>query len=528
MGSLRFIAAFLLILCITGCDSVLAGDSIIVSSIGDARSLLPILASDSASGDICGLIYNGLVKYDKDINIVGDLAENWEIQEGGLVIVFHLRKGVLWHDGTPFTAKDVEFTYKKLTDPAVKTPYGGDFERIKSLEVIADYTIKVTYKEVFAPSLASWGMGIMPKHLLENEDLNNTKYSRNPIGTGPYKFKRWLTADRIELVANDKYFEGRPHIDKYIYRVIPDQATIFLELETEGVDYAGLTPLQYQRQTDTTFFKNRYQKFRYPSFGYTYLGYNLNNPKFKDKMVRKAISYAINKKELIDGVLLGCGVISTGPFPEASWAYNEIITPLPFDPEKAKDLLKEAGFADTNGDGWLEKDGAPFEFEIITNQGNNERKLTAEIIQRRLKEAGINVKIKIIEWSVFITEFINKKNFEAVILGWSLSRDPDCYDIWHSSKTREGEFNFIGYSNPEVDELLVKGRGTFDLEERKKAYRRIHEVLYEDEACTFLYSPDALPVVHKRFHGIEPSPIGIGHNFIKWYVPRDEQKYITK
>lgn len=501
------------------------GDAIVVASIGDANTLVPILASDSASQDICGLVFNGLVKYDKDINLVGDLAERWEIKEDGLVIIFHLRKNVRWHDGYPFTAHDVEFTYKKLIDPNVRTPYSGDFERVKSLEVLDDYTVKVKYKEPFSPGLSSWGMWIMPKHILENEDLSNTKFSRAPIGTGPYKFKEWKTGEKIVLVTNQDYFEGRPYIDRYIYRIIPDQATIFLELQTQGVDEVGLTPLQYSRQTDTAFFKRHYRKYRYPAFGYTYLGFNLKDPKFKDKKVRLAIDYAIDKEEIIKGVLMGLGRVSTGPFPPESWAYNKDILSIPYDPKKAKELLREAGWEDTNGDGWLDKEGKRFEFTLITNQGNDPRKMSAEIIQRRLKEIGIDMKIRIIEWGTFLTEFIDKRRFEAIILGWGLSRDPDAFDIWHSSKQKEGEFNFIGYDNKEVDRLLEEGRRVFDQEKRKEIYHKVHQLIFDDHPYVFLYVPDALPIVHARFKGIEPAPLGIGYNFIKWYVPKEEQKY---
>ena len=241
------------------------GDAIVTASIGDASTLVPILASDSSSQDICGLVFNGLIRYDKNLNLEGELAESWEIEENGLVIIFHLRKNVRWHDGRPFTARDVEFTHRKLIDPNVKTPYSGDFERVKSLEILDDHTVKVTYKEPFSPGLSSWGMWIMPQHILEKEDLSNTKFSRNPIGTGPYKFKEWKTGEKIVLVSNRDYYEGRPYINRYIYRIIPDQATTFLELQTEGVDEVGLTPLQYDRQTDTPFFKKYYRKYRYAS-----------------------------------------------------------------------------------------------------------------------------------------------------------------------------------------------------------------------------------------------------------------------
>ena len=501
------------------------GDALVRGSIGEPRTLVPVLASDSASGSICGLVFNGLVKYDKDLKLTGDLAEQWEISEDGLEITFYLRKGVRWHDGEPFTARDVEFTYKSLIDPDVRTPYSGDFEMVKELRVIDDYTLKVVYKEPFSPGLSSWGMNIMPRHLLEGKDLNNTKFARHPVGTGPYKFNIWKTGERVELLSNHDYFEARPCIDRYIYRIIPDQATLFLELRAEGVDYASLTPLQFKRQTQTRFFKENFQKFNFPSFGYTYLGYNLCDPRFQDLKVRQAINYAVDKEEIIRGVLLGLGRVSTGPFIPESWAYNKKVEAMEYDPGKARMLLKEAGWQDRDGDGILEKDGVKFSFTIITNQGNEQRRMTAEIMQRRLKEVGIEVRIKIIEWSAFVSEFIDKRRFDAVLLGWGLGQDPDMYDIWHSSKTKEGEFNFVGYSNDEVDRLLIDGRRTFEQRERSRIYHRVHEILYEEQPYLFLYVADALPILHARFKGIEVGVAGIGHNFIEWHVPRDEQRY---
>ncbi|MBU1913190.1 MAG: peptide-binding protein [Candidatus Omnitrophica bacterium] len=349
------------------------GDTIVAGSIGEPRTFVPILASDSSSGTICSLIFNGLVKYDKDLNLTGDLAEKWEVSQDGLEITFYLRKGVKWHDGEPFTSKDVEFTYKGLINPGVRTPYGGDFLMVKNLEVVDDYTLKVYYKEPFSPGLASWGMNIMPAHLLEKEDLNTTKFARNPIGTGPYKFKLWKTGERVELVSNHDYFEGRPYIDRYIYRIIPDTATLFLELRAQAVDYSSLTPIQFRRQTETKFFEKNFQKFNFPSFGYTYMGYNLKDPKFRDVKVRAAINYAINKEEIIRGVLLGLGRVSTGPFIPESWAYNKDVKPLEYNPGKAREILKEAGWEDKDGDGILEKDGMKFSFTVITNQGNDEK-----------------------------------------------------------------------------------------------------------------------------------------------------------
>jgi peptide/nickel transport system substrate-binding protein len=244
-----------------------------------------------------------------------------------------------------------------------------------------------------------------------------------------------------------------------------------------------------------------------------------------DKRVRLALNYAVDKSEIIRMVLLGLGRPSSGPFVPESWAYNKDVEPASFDPLKAKELLKEAGWQDRDGDGWLDKDKEKFEFTIITNQGNEERAKVAQIIQRRLKDIGISVKIKIVEWSVFLTEFIDKRNFEAVLLGWSLGREPDNYDMWHSSKTKDGEFNFIGYKNEEVDRLLIEARQTFDQEKRKACYRQIHRIIYQEQPYMFLYVPDSLSALNNRFQGVKLEPIGIGYNFIDWWVPKDKQRY---
>jgi len=501
------------------------GDIIVRGDIGDASNLIPILASDSASHSIAGLIYNGLVKYDKDMNIVGDLAESWDISDDGLVITFHLRKGVKWHDGKPFTAKDVLYTYQVTVDPKTPTAYAGDFLKVKKAEVLDDYTFRVTYDKPFAPSLISWSSAVLPRHLLEGQDITKSSLARHPVGTGPYLFKEWLAGQKIVLVSNADYFEGRPYVDGHVTRIIPDMATMFLELRARNIDMMGLTPLQYTRQTENNLFRQSFDKYRYLAFAYTYLGYNLKHPFFADKRVRQAISYAINKEEIISGVLLGLGKPATGPYKPGTWAYNENVKTYSYNPQKARELLRAAGWTKTNNDGFLEKDGRPFTFELITNQGNETRQKCAEIIQRQLKEVGIDVKIRILEWAAFINDFISKRRFEAVILGWTIPLDPDAYDVWHSSKTAPEELNFISYKNPEVDALLEKARSTFEQKLRKKYYDRFQEILVEDQPYTFLYVPDELVIISKRFRGIEPAPIGLSHNFIKWYVPKDEQKY---
>lgn len=501
------------------------GDTLIEGIIGEPSILIPMLAGDSASHSVSGLIFNGLVKYGTDLSVVGDLAGSWDISHDGLVITFHLRRGVKWADGTEFTADDVMFGFKTITDEKTPTAYKEDFLQVKKAEVIDAYTFRATYEKPFAPALTSWGnLVVLPSHLLEGKDITKSELTRNPVGLGPYKLGKWTAGQELILDSYHDYFEGRPYIDRYMYRIIPDSATMFLELKAGGIDIMGLTPIQYTKQTDTNFFKTNFQKFRYPTFAYTHMAFNLKHPFFKDKRVRQAIAYGIDKGEIVDVALFGLGSPATGPYVPNTWPYNPDVKKYNHDPEKARQLLKEAGWEDTDGDRTLDKDGLPFKFTILTNMGNNLRKNTATIIQWRLAKIGIKVEIRALEWSAFINNFIDKKRFEAVLLGWNIGLDPDQYDIWHSSKTKEKEFNFISYNNPEVDALLEKGRRSFNIDERKKAYFRIQEILADELPYIFLYVPDATPIVHARFRGIKPSPIGISYNLPKWYAPKHLQK----
>jgi len=502
------------------------GDTIIEGTSGDANTLLPVLASDSASSEINGLVYSSLVRYDKDLKIEGELAESWEISADNLTITFHLRSGVTWHDGTPFTAEDVLFTYRLYIDPKTPTAYAEQYRQVATAQVLDPTTFRVSYRQPLAKALISWGeLSVLPRHLLEGEDVTKSPLARHPVGTGPFRFVEWKPGEKIVLEANPDYFEGRPYLDRVVYRIIPDESTMFLELQAGGLDTMGLNPIQYQTQTDSPAFKRQFVKYRYPAFAYTYLGYNLNRPLFQDKRVRQALSYAINKKEIIEGVLLGLGQESTGPYKPGTWPYNSAVKRYPYDPERARTLLAEAGWTDSDGDGILDKDGKPFAFTIVTNQGNDQRVKSGEIIQRRFREIGVDVKLRVIEWASFLNEFINPGNFDATILGWTVPIDPDGYNVWHSSKTGPRELNFVGFKNAEVDELLEKGRRTLETAERKKYYDRFQEILAEEQPYTFLYVPDALPVVASRFQGIEPAPAGITYNFIRWYVPKEAQKY---
>ncbi len=505
-------------------------NQLLISSIGDASYLNPILSQDSASSDINAFVFNGLIKYDRDLqNLVGDLAESWELKGGPEPeITFRLRRGVLWHDGKPFTAEDVKFTYDKIMDERTNTVRRSSYELVKEARVIDPYTFRVTYKQPFSPGLESWGIGIVPKHLLEKEDINTASFNRNPVGTGPFRFVEWVSDEKIVLSANPDYFEGRPGLDRIVYRIIPETALNEMEIMTGGVDYSGIYPYEYRRISRLPFLR----VYSQPSLGYTYIGYNLKNDLFKEKKVRQALTSAINREEIVHYILYGLGTVATGPFPNHLWYCNPHVKPLPYDPERAKRLLVEAGWKDTDGDGILDRNGRPFRFTLITNSGNEIRRDVGVLVQRQLREIGIQVNLELYEWSVFLTNFINARHFDACILGWSLSVDPDAYEIWHSSQIEKG-FNFISYSNPEVDRLWEEGRREYDLEKRRELYWRIHELIAEDQPYTFLYVPLGLSALRKKFVLVERDasgkevmrPIqlekaGLLYDIARWTVPR--------
>lgn len=255
------------------------GDTLVEGIIGEPSVLISMLAGDSASHAVSSLIFNGLVKYAPDLQLTGDLAESWDVSPDGLVITFHLRKGVRWTDGVEFTANDVMFGYKTIIDEKTPTAYKEDFLQVKKAEVLDKYTFRVTYEKPFAPALSSWGaLVVLPEHLLKDKDIMKEPFGRAPVGMGPYKLDKWIAGERVELQSNHDYFEGRPYIDRHVFRIIPDSATMFLEVKTGSIDFMGLTPIQYKRQTDTALFKEKFQKFRYPAFNYTFMGFNLKHP----------------------------------------------------------------------------------------------------------------------------------------------------------------------------------------------------------------------------------------------------------
>ncbi|HUF92325.1 MAG TPA: peptide-binding protein [Candidatus Limnocylindria bacterium] len=546
MRALRGVAAIGLLVVAAGCsgevesalDNVLPpasvtpayGDTYIDSLLGNISSMIPTITSDNASHEIGGLIYSGLVRYDKDLEPVGELAESWTFSPDCLDLTFRLRRGVTWHDGQPFTADDVVFTHQATVDPRTPSPYKSDFSEVERVEALDPYTVHVRYRQPYAKALVSWGQSVLPRHLLEpyvkaGKIREAPQNWQAPVGTGPYRFHDLKSGEKIVLVANQNYFEGRPNISRVVYRIIPSQATTFLELKAKAIDAANLTALQYKRQTEYRAFNRAYHKYRYPGSGYTYLGFNLKDKRFADKRVRHAFAHAIDKQQLIDGVILGLGRAATGPYKPGTWVYTDKVKPYPHDMARARALLAEAGWTTRNAAGILVRDGVPFTFELLTNQGNDERKKIAEIVQAALRELGVGVEIRVLEWAAFLKEHIKKRNFDAIVMGWGIGIDPDQYVVWHSSQSGPDLMNHISYASPEADEMLERGRASCVQSERIRYYHRLQEILAEDQPLIFLYFRDALNAVSSRVYGIDPGAAGIRYNFTDWFVPQPLHRY---
>lgn len=503
------------------------GDMLVSASIGEASNLIPWMASDSASHDIAGQLYEALLEYDENLNLRGAIAERWEVSPDNYEITFTLRHGLKWQDGKPLTSKDVLATFKTITDPKTLTPYSGDYLMVKEASAPDAYTFKVRYDRPFSPALSSWAaLNILPAHKLDDTPLiKDNPLVTTPLGSGPYLMQSWTRGSDVILKANPDYRKGEPYITHQRTRLITDQDAQFMELRAGRLDSMGLTPSQFTRLTSKPRFTSRYEKYRYLSNGYTYFAFNLKNPLFADKKVRQALSFATPREAIIRGVLLGQGEPITGPFKPGTWAYNNTLQPYPYDLARAKEMLAEAGWKDTNGDGILDKNGKPFRFTVTTNQGNDQRIKTAEILQYAFKQVGIDMKIQVQEWATLIENTINPRAYEAIVLGWTMSVEPDPYDIWHSSKTGPREFNFIGFNNPQADRLMVAARETFDQAARKKSLDQFQEILHDEQPYLFLYAPYSLIAVHKRVKGIVPMPAGIGYNSTEWYVPKEQQLY---
>lgn len=494
---------------------------VLLLHLGANPSVLnPILSTDSASSSVIDLVFSGLFRVNTQLNLEPDLAESYTISPDGKTYLFHLRQNVRWHDGHPFTASDVVFTFQKILDNKTNTVRRSDYviDGIPvTFEALDPHTVKATLPKPFAPFLSNMTMGIVPEHLLKNSDINTADFNRHPIGTGPFIFEKWESAQYVALHRFDGFYLKKPKLDKILMKIIPNDATALMAFEKGELDEVGVPAKdipRFEKRAGSTF-------YRYQTLNYTYLGFNLKTPLFSQLKVRQALAHAVDKQALVNSVLKGYGLPAELPCSPVSWAYPKNNTPLGYSPEKSRQLLQASGFVLNKKSGLFEKNGLPLEFTVLTNKGNLDREKTCEILQQYFLKVGVKMNIQVMEWSSLLKILQapqSPKKFDAVILGWSLGIDPDSYAIWHSKEYPQG-FNIIGYHNPTVDSLLEKGRKETHQEARRALYNRLYNTIAEDIPYLFLFYPEATVSVQNRVKGLsKPGPAGLMNKIEDVYI----------
>jgi len=501
------------------------GDWLIYHIGAEPGTLNPIVATDAYESVINGgNIYETLIERDNaTLELKPLLAESWEISEDKLTYTFKIRQGIKWHDGAPFTSADVVFSYKTIMDPKVDAPQlRSYYQEIRDVEAIDDYTVKFTYARPYFLALEfCGGMPIVPKHIFEKGDFNTNPAGRKPVGTGPFKFVKWTTGREVVLEKNPDYWGEKPHLNRIVFRIITDSSVALQVLKRQELDVASLTPIQWEKQTNSPDFEKHFDKFSYFTPNYSYIGWNSKRPFFADKRVRTALTHLVNRELILDKVMYGLGAIVTNPFYINSPEYDKSIEPIPYDPAAARKLLEEAGWVDHDNDGIRDKDGVKFSFEFLIPGGSETGEKIATILKEELDGIGIDMTIRKTEWAVFTTR-LNERNFDAVTLAWSMGIESDPYQIWSSTQAEAGS-NFIGFKNAETDKLIEEARKEFDRDKRIELYRQFSEIIHEEQPYTFLFCRKATVAVNKRFENVTVYPLGIEPT--EWYVPLPLQKY---
>lgn len=475
-------------------------------------------AGDMASEIFAVQVTDSLVQFDADLVLQPRLAESWQFSEDRKTVTFKLRRGVRWHDGEPVTAHDVVYTAQLVAEPTLENrSYGMQFAADQvTISALDDYTLEARYAEATPEVLESWRLPILPRHSASRDTvpgdgqphrLLEGEFVRHPIGCGPFRFVSFEPDREIVLEANDDYWDGRPAIDRLVFKIIPEERTAYQALLAGDIDVLSTSPDLWResRESDQA---ERLEAFVYYRLNVWQISWNQDgsNPFFDDPRVRKALLLALDRDEFNAAMMDGLGRPGATIYhPETVWAAPDV-KPLPYDPEQARRLLDEAGWVDRDGDGIREKDGRPFVFNHLTPA--SPFKLVDHMAaweQESWAKVGVSATIEKLEWRA-LQERRNTHRYEAASWSVAFSASPDLWDMLHSSARGEG-WNFGGLADTEVDRLVSEGRRTFDTESRRKIYHDLQRRLQELQpaACLFHFPS---PVLHdKRLQGITPSPM---------------------
>lgn len=493
------------------------GGDFVISSTANPTMFNEFYATDSPSNLLAKFMYDSLIKVDENLEPQPSLATDWEYSDEDKKYTFNLREDVTWHDGEKFTADDVVFSYSIALHEDYTGARTSYFSSIEKIEATDDYTVEITFNTPDAKLLPiALAFNVLPEHILgdvPNADLANHDFNtKNPIGTGPFKFDEWKQGQYVRFVANDDYWDGRPNFDSITSKIVSDSNAQLAQFEAGDIHFLKVseenvsTAQQFvdQGKADITVT---------PTTSYSYIGYNLENPLFESKKVRQALTHALDRQAMVDSVINGNGEIANHPGLPFSWAFNEDVPTFDYDPEKAKELLAEEGWEE-NSDGILEKDGLVFEFELKTNQGNKVREKLMAVAQEQWAEVGVKANLKIVEMSALSAE-LNEKKFDANMGGWGLRDDPSLSPYFHSDEIEKG-FNRGSYSNPELDKVIDQGDEIIDPEERVQYLEESQAIVAEDQPYTFLYYPNANIIYSTNVDNVLSHPGNEFYNIHKW------------
>lgn len=501
-----------------GFDPKKVGGTVTYSSFADAVRLTPYTTADSASNRLEAMMFDGLISTDQKGNPIPSVGTSWTISPDKKTYTFKMRQDVYFHDGVKLTARDVVFSFNIYMDKTSINPYKGSFNMIESVKALDNYTVQFKLNKVYAFFLYTAGAAILPQHQFHNgvKDFNdNNKIHRNPIGSGPFKFKEWRAGERVVLEANTRYWDGRPYLDRVIMKIVPDSNVEVINLLKNSVDFVeSIAP----KQVSTVKRNSNVNISKYDLAGFSFIGYNLTNPIFQDAGVRKALALGLDRKGIVDKILLKNAKLASGPFHPLTTLYNPAVAPLPYNVAEAKKLLENAGWK-VGSSGYLEKEGKIFQIELSYNQGNKIREQVASIAAQQWKILGIKVVPRSYEWSIFLDKIDNAK-LDAWILGWNLGTSGDQYSLWHSSQFGPDGLNSPRVSDPKVDKLLTDFRSELDPNKRAAIYKQVHQIMAEQQYELWLYYPQGFAGYNKKIQGIKFSLWNRFFNIEDWYIKK--------
>ena len=466
----------------------------LVYGSGDYTRINPAM---DEHGEINIMIFNGLTAHDGDNQVVPGLAKSWDYDEETCTYTFHLEEGVKWHDGEPFTADDVKFTIEAIMDPENGSENAPNYEDVEEITVVDDHTVSFKLDAPNVAFLDYMTMAVLPKHLLEGEDMQTSDFFRNPVGTGPYKLESWEEGQAITLVKNEDYFRGEPNIDTVVFKIVTDDNAKALQLKSGELDLALLTPKDAATFADD----EAYTCYDMKTSDYREILFNFWNEYWqKNKDLIPAVCYGIDRQAIVEAVLLGQGMTAYGPL-QRNIYNDENVEHYDYDPEKAKSVLEEAG-CEMGDDGFYYRDGEKVGFVISVGAGDQVRVDIAQIAAQQLQQIGMDVTVEIpaqVDWGGQM----------AYLIGWGSPFDADdhTYKVFGTDKGA----NYSGYSNELVDKYLTEARQSDDPEVRAEAYDKFQEELAKDPAFAFICYIDANYVAEADIQGIDPDTI-MGHH----------------